>query len=377
MKFTYILPLVALTLSCNVAKNSYKIKKDDNVMKYANTITAEELKQHLSVIASDEYEGRETGEKGQIMTAEYLKNEFIKDWVSPGNKGDYFQNFPLIKSFKPEASFNVHNKEFLFLEDFYFYQSYTKIERLELNLLDVVNLDHGIKEGNVDNYKDKNVIGKSVVISLDKVEGFESWNWRKKLELATKNGATTVFFTSKNYQLNKEKLDHYLSSSSLSIVSKEKKQEHIPFFFISNKLENEIFEVSSLTEEETNSNPSFNILQYNSVNNSKTINTSNVLGFIEGTDPVLKNEIIILHVNRAVGLPFFFDLFLKSLFHFFRIGAKRGIGFLKILSLSFRPKIIFDALIIPIIFTRHLFFSQHLFILIIIVAELASNCSSH
>lgn len=31
---------------------------------YSKTITAEDLKKHLSIIASDKFEGRETGKKG-------------------------------------------------------------------------------------------------------------------------------------------------------------------------------------------------------------------------------------------------------------------------------------------------------------------------
>lgn len=78
MKYILLLTAFFFSFSCSVYKNAYKIKKNPKVEEYANSITAKELKQHLSVIASDEYEGRETGKKGQIMTAEYLKNEFKK-----------------------------------------------------------------------------------------------------------------------------------------------------------------------------------------------------------------------------------------------------------------------------------------------------------
>ncbi len=294
MKYTYILPLIALTLSCNVSKNSYKIKKDSKVVEYANTITAEELKQHLSVIASDEYEGRETGKKGQIMTAEYLKNEFIKDGVAPGNKGDYYQNFPLIETEKPDANFSVNNMKFNFLEDFYFFQSFSKIESFEIDLSNIVSVNHGIEEEVVNNYRNIDVKGKAVVISLDKVDGFESWNWRKKLEVATKNGATTVFFSSKDFEINRDKLEHFLAGSSLNLVSKEKRNKSIPFFFISNNVEIYLFGINQMNEEETIINPDLNKLKFEFISNKRTVNTSNVLGFIEGSDEKLKDEIVIL-----------------------------------------------------------------------------------
>lgn len=49
---------------------------------YATTITAADLSKHLNIIASDEYEGRNTGEKGQKMAAEYISNQFKADGLT-------------------------------------------------------------------------------------------------------------------------------------------------------------------------------------------------------------------------------------------------------------------------------------------------------
>src|SRR5690606_34930062 len=53
------------------------------------------LKEHLYIFASDEFEGRDTGEPGQKMAAEYLKNEYKKlDIASPLGGDDYYQEVP-------------------------------------------------------------------------------------------------------------------------------------------------------------------------------------------------------------------------------------------------------------------------------------------
>lgn len=63
--------------------------------KYAKTITPNNLKENLYIIASDEFEGRETGEKGQKLAAEYLKNFYINHNIpSPFGGDDYFQEIP-------------------------------------------------------------------------------------------------------------------------------------------------------------------------------------------------------------------------------------------------------------------------------------------
>jgi hypothetical protein len=50
------------------------LAQDVNSLKYANTITEKDLEKHLTYLASDEMEGRDTGEKGQKMAAAYLEN---------------------------------------------------------------------------------------------------------------------------------------------------------------------------------------------------------------------------------------------------------------------------------------------------------------
>lgn len=75
-------------------------KKD--VKKYTKTITANELQDMLYIYASDEFEGRNTGEPGQKKAVEYLRNYYKELDVAPGNNGEYFQVVP--NSFFREGS---------------------------------------------------------------------------------------------------------------------------------------------------------------------------------------------------------------------------------------------------------------------------------
>jgi hypothetical protein len=54
----------------------------DYSLSYAASITPEALKQDLSVLASDAYEGRETGKKGQKMAADYIAKAFAADGLA-------------------------------------------------------------------------------------------------------------------------------------------------------------------------------------------------------------------------------------------------------------------------------------------------------
>ena len=63
---------------------------------FANTITAEELKEHLYIYASDAFMGRETGTEGETIAINYLKGEYESIGVKGGMpNGDYFMPMSL------------------------------------------------------------------------------------------------------------------------------------------------------------------------------------------------------------------------------------------------------------------------------------------
>lgn len=89
MKRILAIAIPAILMACGA---QHKDVDKANPMEYANTITASELKDHLYTFASDDFEGRETGEPGQKKAAEYLKNEYKSiGLASPLGDDDYFQ----------------------------------------------------------------------------------------------------------------------------------------------------------------------------------------------------------------------------------------------------------------------------------------------
>ncbi len=94
---------------------------------YAATITPEALKADLSILASDEYEGRETGKKGQKMAAEYISKAFaayglagpVKDSDNP-----YIQHFTMNRtSVDPASGITIKDKKYVLGQDFYVLQA--------------------------------------------------------------------------------------------------------------------------------------------------------------------------------------------------------------------------------------------------------------
>jgi len=67
---------------------------DVDPMPFAESISPEELKEMLYVYASDEFEGRNTGEPGQKKAVEYLKDYYIDQGIPSALEDTYFQTVP-------------------------------------------------------------------------------------------------------------------------------------------------------------------------------------------------------------------------------------------------------------------------------------------
>ena len=67
---------------------------DDTLkLKYANSISVDDLQAHINILASDSLEGRETGKTGQKMAANYIANFFKEIGIPPYKHNSYFQKF--------------------------------------------------------------------------------------------------------------------------------------------------------------------------------------------------------------------------------------------------------------------------------------------
>lgn len=95
MKKTIIILSILSLFNCNGQGNSNETVTEIDRLQYASTITSDELKEALYTYASDEFEGRRTGEPGQKKAIEFIKNDYVKnDILSPLGGNDYFQEIP-------------------------------------------------------------------------------------------------------------------------------------------------------------------------------------------------------------------------------------------------------------------------------------------
>jgi hypothetical protein len=137
-----------------------------------DAISADDLLKHIKVLASDEYEGRAPGSKGEDLSVKYITEQYKALGLKPGNPtGTYIQEVPLAGiTTAPTASFNVggNTTELKFPED-YVASSARLQENIAVDQSDVVFVGYGIvaPEYGWDDYKGVDVKGKTILMLIN------------------------------------------------------------------------------------------------------------------------------------------------------------------------------------------------------------------
>ena len=187
----------------------------DRLKPALDAITADGLLAHIKTLASDEFEGRAPGSKGEELSIKYIADQFKAIGLKPGNPdGTYFQEVPLagIKS-APTASFVVGEQTTtLNYPDDYVASSARLQEQIKVNS-DIVFVGYGIvaPEYGWDDYKNVDVRGKTLLMLIndppipdatdpskldEKMFGGRAMTyygrWTYKYEIAAKKGAAAA-----------------------------------------------------------------------------------------------------------------------------------------------------------------------------------------
>lgn len=296
--------LSVMILGCSVKKNTgqaFVNQKEADI--YVQTINQADLRKHLTIIASDEFEGRETAMPGQKKAAQYIANHFESIGLKKGvNDTSYFQSFPVAVKDPAKVEIKVDGKRLAFLEDFFYLGSFNDTN---INNLEVVYLNYGIDSKRYSDYKEIDVKGKVVVVKEgvpNKIELNEEWDsWRKKIDAAQKNGAVALFTIKSDFKTRLERIKFYIQNPTMELHNKgnRKINKFIPNFFISDSVATNYFKVDT---NKTIQNLSCKVDLKLTID--QILSSENVLGFIEGTDK--KEEIVVItahydHIGYDAG----------------------------------------------------------------------------
>ncbi|ANH79591.1 peptidase M28 [Niabella ginsenosidivorans] len=165
---------------------------------FAKTITPEDLKKHLSVIAGAEMEGRNTPSPGLEKAAGYIADHFKQLGLTPGNNGSFRQTFRLSKDSLAGLDLSINGDDFKDLDDIG--PLFTNGESVDLQFDEYVFAGYGIVDNDRDDYSGIDAKGKLVVLFAGAPQGFTpsqqgrmaSTSLMVKISNARKKGAAAI-----------------------------------------------------------------------------------------------------------------------------------------------------------------------------------------
>src|SRR6184192_3668107 len=292
-------------------------------------ITPDGLLAHIKVLASDEFEGRAPGTKGEELSVKYIADQFKKIGLKPGNPdGTYTQEVPLagIKS-EPRMSFVIGDKtmDLKYPDDFVASSARLQPE-IKIDKSGLVFVGYGVvaPEYGWDDYKDVNVRGKTLLMLVgdppvpdpkdpSQLDGkmFKGkamtyyGRWTYKYEIAAKKGAAAAIiihetepaaypwqvvrssWSKENFELdNPNKNMDAVSARSWITLDVAKK------LFTDCGQDFDAVKKSAISKDfrpvALNAKANINIKQQ-----IRSFKSHNVIGKLEGDDPKLRDEYII------------------------------------------------------------------------------------
>ena len=292
---------------CLFAGTNALFAQTDASAKYGALITGNELNKHLSIIAGAEMEGRETGTEGQRKAAAYIEAQFKTMGLKPVEalKG-YQQFYPLYQDSLQTANLSVAGKAAEYGKDFVIQLNSNETGKFKGTK--VVFAGYGIDDAKYNDYEGLDVKGKIVVIFLGepKKDGkyflsatnrSSAWTFPgipKKLEAAAAKGATGVLVINPSQEIFNERTVANGKKTGVYYPRKSAAGKTLNFAQLSHAFAKTIVgnnfdtllkiaktngTIANEWKAESKTKIAYKFKKYRN-----TINASNVVGIIEGTD---------------------------------------------------------------------------------------------
>lgn len=324
MKFNFlrfaVFAAVIISFAFDYASDNYNqgYGSFDSLSFFRNTeITKEEVYFHIKYLASDELEGRAPGTNGDLLAREYISNEFESYGLEPAGDSAYIQFFTLKSKIvlSDNNIFSISDNESVYNfkpEKDYIPYGLSANRDIEG---EVVFLGYGINSKIYSDYKDKNgnpvdVKDKVIIIFNDVPEtetsGFKGdykySQLRYKISDAVSAGVKAVIVIYGPERIHDEE-DDYLpklesdgyTSNKLSIPVIYSKTQKIESIFDNKGLNLKKIQKQINKDQSPNS---FLIEDLKAKIHTETVisetKTGNIIGFLEGSDPVLSKEVIVI-----------------------------------------------------------------------------------
>jgi Zn-dependent M28 family amino/carboxypeptidase len=295
----------------------------------ADYISAQQLKDYLAFIASDEMEGRDTPSRGLDTAARFIATHLSRWGLKPaGDDGSYFQRIAMTQNkIDPALSYvEINGQRFNFGEDF--------LAGLTAGAASgpLVYAGHGwvIKAKSIDAFHGLDVKDKIVILNggrlpngmnFNELKGKQGEDWEFPQDAARKRGAKGIIFVPNFQSLSAwDRRRGALVDRGFSSVDKFQTQNNdsLPMITASVKLLIALFQGEKQSAAEVFNRSAANDpvesfefkadkkVSFTVALKKTPATTQNVIAVLEGSDPVLKNEYVAIgaHYDHVgIGEP--------------------------------------------------------------------------
>lgn len=369
-----MLSSVFIWISCNDAGADYDTSGLDTSA--LSSITEEGFRGYVSTLASDDFMGRKPFTKGDTLTVEYIKGEFEKLGLAPGNGDSFYQEVPMVEILSKPSNSKLNfigtdgNISAEFLDDYVIGSRKLK-DNISVTESELIFVGFGIVAPEFDwnDYEGLDVRGKTVVAmvsdpghydkSLFKADTMTYYGrWKYKYEEAARQGATGILLIhdTKPASYGWNVVRNGWSGPQLELIPDDEGDSFSDFEgWVTNDIAKQLFAIGgldySITEEAKK--PGFKAIPMNvttsvSIDNSFRKSTSNnVIAKIEGSkrpdeviiytahwdhlgigDPINGDSIFNGAIDNAAGVAALFEI--AKAFQNVKVQPERSIIFLAV-----------------------------------------------
>jgi hypothetical protein len=294
-----------------------------DVSKYAAVIDSQAIKEHVYMLASSKFEGRELGTKGNQIAALYIADEFSSFGVLPmADDGDYFQDVAFTKILWQNIQLTIDDSVLQDLRDYLSIPQFFPETHDPIKIGSLTFLGYGIDDKSYSDYKGKNLKGENLIVyggeprdrrGRSRITGSDTpskWTTDPmlKVQAAKDAGASSIWIIEDNLRdhiLNAKK--NLLTGKVLMGSLKTLSAPYIPHVFISTQvgdqlLRSKIKKINKLQSRMNNKGESGSVsvpvhLELKATHFINSTTGVNVLGYIEGIDPKLKDQVVVVSAH--------------------------------------------------------------------------------
>ena len=323
-----ILGALLLSLASNAQERAPLSTSDEQARQLAATITETDLREHLTVLSSDEMEGRETGEPGQKRAAAYLADQLAELGIPPlGEDDGYFQTIKFSRQNWETIDMELKGEPLRHLWEYYSSPSANR-SRDSVSIDEVVFLGYGIDDAAYSDYRGHDVAGKTVLIfageprsgdgnfliSGTKDPSEYSLDDGRKLRSAYEHGVETVLIVDPAFKQNVQDVRRETLDGRMRMIEQtEDERTEANNVYITPALAKKILgkdyrkviKSRKRIERKGRLRPVTvaTDLRLTQTKNVRELIGENVLGYIRGTDPRLADEVLVVsahydHIGR-------------------------------------------------------------------------------